>query len=162
MSDPTNTEIAAALDELGDLTELDGAAIYRTNAYRNAAKAVRSAESAWGALNASRSRTAVLQVFADRFAFERLRDAGASLEADPSLDPAEARAWIREAEALLRRGEVHRLTWARLDLAPPASAELEGIDREAFQAALLEYLDRLDGFGKDEGGMMARVRARLR
>jgi DNA polymerase (family 10) len=41
MSDPTNTEIAAALDELGDLTELDGAAIYRTNAYRNAAKAVR-------------------------------------------------------------------------------------------------------------------------
>src|SRR5271154_534449 len=41
MSEPTNTEIAAALDELGDLTELDGAAIYRTNAYRNAAKAVR-------------------------------------------------------------------------------------------------------------------------
>jgi DNA polymerase (family 10) len=41
MSDPTNTEIAAALDELGDLTELDGAAIYRTNAYRNAAKTVR-------------------------------------------------------------------------------------------------------------------------
>ena len=41
VSSPTNTEIAAALDELGDLTELDGAAIYRTNAYRNAAKAVR-------------------------------------------------------------------------------------------------------------------------
>ena len=41
MSAPTNTEIAEALDELGDLTELDGAAIYRTNAYRNAAKAVR-------------------------------------------------------------------------------------------------------------------------
>ena len=41
MSDLTNTEIAAALDELGDLTELDGAAIYRTNAYRNAAKVVR-------------------------------------------------------------------------------------------------------------------------
>ena len=41
MSDPTNTDIAEALDELGDLTELDGAAIYRTNAYRNAAKAVR-------------------------------------------------------------------------------------------------------------------------
>ena len=43
MSDPTNTEIAEALDELGDLTELDGAAIYRTNAYRNAAKTVREA-----------------------------------------------------------------------------------------------------------------------
>ena len=41
MSDPTNAEIAAALDELGDLTELDGAAIYRIVAYRNAAKAVR-------------------------------------------------------------------------------------------------------------------------
>ena len=41
MPELTNTEIAAALDELGDLTELDGAAIYRTNAYRNAAKAVR-------------------------------------------------------------------------------------------------------------------------
>ncbi|HET6864343.1 MAG TPA: DNA polymerase/3'-5' exonuclease PolX [Solirubrobacteraceae bacterium] len=41
MGDVTNTEIAAALDELGDLTELDGGAIYRVVAYRNAAKAVR-------------------------------------------------------------------------------------------------------------------------
>jgi DNA polymerase (family X) len=41
MSDPTNTEIAEALDELGDLSELDGAAVYRVVAYRNAAKAVR-------------------------------------------------------------------------------------------------------------------------
>ncbi|MBV8944785.1 MAG: PHP domain-containing protein, partial [Solirubrobacterales bacterium] len=43
MSDPTNTEIATALDELGDLSELDGAAVYRVVAYRNAAKAVREA-----------------------------------------------------------------------------------------------------------------------
>ena len=43
MSEPTNTEIAAALDELGDLSELDGAAVYRVVAYRNAAKAVREA-----------------------------------------------------------------------------------------------------------------------
>ncbi|HEY2200919.1 MAG TPA: helix-hairpin-helix domain-containing protein, partial [Solirubrobacteraceae bacterium] len=43
MSDPTNTEIAAALDELGDLSELDGAIIHRVVAYRNAAKAVRDA-----------------------------------------------------------------------------------------------------------------------
>ncbi len=43
MADVTNTEIAAALDELGDLSELDGAAIYRVVAYRNAAKAVREA-----------------------------------------------------------------------------------------------------------------------
>src|SRR5438270_9180799 len=41
--DPTNAEIAAALDELGDLYELDGAIIHRIVAYRNAAKAVREA-----------------------------------------------------------------------------------------------------------------------
>jgi DNA polymerase (family 10) len=43
MRDPTNTEIAAALDELGDLYELDGALVHRVVAYRNAAKAVREA-----------------------------------------------------------------------------------------------------------------------
>jgi DNA polymerase (family 10) len=43
MADPTNSDIAAALDELGDLYELDGAIIHRTVAYRNAAKAVRDA-----------------------------------------------------------------------------------------------------------------------
>ncbi|MBV9797991.1 MAG: DNA polymerase/3'-5' exonuclease PolX [Solirubrobacterales bacterium] len=41
--DPTNSEIAAALDELGDLSELDGAINYRVIAYRNAAKTVRDA-----------------------------------------------------------------------------------------------------------------------
>ena len=39
--DPTNAEIAAALDELGDLYELDGAVIHRIVAYRNAAKTIR-------------------------------------------------------------------------------------------------------------------------
>src|ERR1700726_4258733 len=39
--DPTKAEIAAVLDELGDLYELDGAVIHRIVAYRNAAKAVR-------------------------------------------------------------------------------------------------------------------------
>jgi DNA polymerase (family 10) len=43
MADPTNSEIAAALDELGDLSELDGAVIHRVVAYRNAARAVRDA-----------------------------------------------------------------------------------------------------------------------
>ncbi len=43
MAEPTNSEIAAALDELGDLYELDGAVIHRIVAYRNAAKAVREA-----------------------------------------------------------------------------------------------------------------------
>jgi DNA polymerase (family 10) len=42
-ADPTNAEVAAALDELGDLYELDGAVIHRIVAYRNAARAVRDA-----------------------------------------------------------------------------------------------------------------------
>jgi DNA polymerase (family 10) len=40
---PTNGEIAAAFDELGDLYELDGATIHRIVAYRNGARAVREA-----------------------------------------------------------------------------------------------------------------------
>ncbi len=43
MADPTNTQIAAALDELGDLYELDGAVVHRVVAYRNAARAIREA-----------------------------------------------------------------------------------------------------------------------
>lgn len=50
MADPTNREIAAALDELGDLYELDGAIIHRVVAYRNAAKAVRDASVSVAAL----------------------------------------------------------------------------------------------------------------
>ena len=41
MADPSNSELAAALDELGDLYELDGAIVHRVVAYRNAAKAIR-------------------------------------------------------------------------------------------------------------------------
>jgi DNA polymerase (family 10) len=43
MAVPTNADIAAALDELGDLYELDGAIIHRVVAYRNGARAVRDA-----------------------------------------------------------------------------------------------------------------------
>lgn len=43
MAGPTNAEIAAALDELGDLYELDGAIVHRVVAYRNGAKAAREA-----------------------------------------------------------------------------------------------------------------------
>jgi len=42
-ADPSNGAIAAALDELGDLYELDGAIVHRVVAYRSAAKAVRDA-----------------------------------------------------------------------------------------------------------------------
>jgi DNA polymerase (family X) len=38
---PSNTEIAAALAELGTLYELDGAVRYRVNAYRDAARVIR-------------------------------------------------------------------------------------------------------------------------
>jgi DNA polymerase (family 10) len=38
----TNAEIAAALDELGDLYELDGAVVYRVAAYREAAQSIRN------------------------------------------------------------------------------------------------------------------------
>ncbi len=48
--DPTNLQIAAALDELGDLYELDGASVYRVVAYHNAAKAIREAPASVTAL----------------------------------------------------------------------------------------------------------------
>jgi DNA polymerase (family X) len=41
VADLTNAQIAAALEELGDLYELDGAVQYRVVAYRNAARTVR-------------------------------------------------------------------------------------------------------------------------
>jgi DNA polymerase (family X) len=50
MADPTNSEIAAAMDELGDLYELDGAVIHRIVAYRNAAKSIRDASMSVAAL----------------------------------------------------------------------------------------------------------------
>ena len=43
MSELPNGAIADALDELGDLYELDGAVIHRVLAYRNAARAIRNA-----------------------------------------------------------------------------------------------------------------------
>ncbi len=48
--DPTNAEVADALQELGDLYELDGASVYRVVAYRSAAKAVRDASVSVAAL----------------------------------------------------------------------------------------------------------------
>ena len=41
--EPTNAQVAAAFEELGDLYELDGAIVHRVVAYRAAAKAVREA-----------------------------------------------------------------------------------------------------------------------
>ena len=50
VADLTNMQLAAALDELGDLNELDGAIVHRVVAYRNAAKAIRDAPSSVAAL----------------------------------------------------------------------------------------------------------------
>jgi DNA polymerase (family 10) len=49
-SDPTNTAIAEALEELGDLYELDGAIVHRVVAYRTAGKAVRDSSVSVAAL----------------------------------------------------------------------------------------------------------------
>src|SRR6202030_2417586 len=46
----SNTTIADALEELGDLYELDGAIVHRVLAYRSAAKAVREASVSVAAL----------------------------------------------------------------------------------------------------------------
>ncbi len=59
MGDPTNIQIAQALDELGDLYELDGAIIHRVVAYRNAAKAVREAPTSVSALARTGRATAI-------------------------------------------------------------------------------------------------------
>jgi len=50
MADPTNTDIADALGELGDLYELDGAIVHRVVAYRTAAQSVRDASTSVAAL----------------------------------------------------------------------------------------------------------------
>jgi DNA polymerase (family 10) len=50
MADPTNSDIADALAELGDLYELDGAIIHRVVAYRTAAQSVRDASTSVAAL----------------------------------------------------------------------------------------------------------------
>ena len=55
MSDLTNSQIATALDELGDLYELDGAIIHRVVAYRNAAKAMRESSASVAQLRRRRA-----------------------------------------------------------------------------------------------------------
>jgi DNA polymerase (family 10) len=50
MPNPSNGTIGDALDELGDLYELDGAVVHRVLAYRNAARVVRDAPTSVAAL----------------------------------------------------------------------------------------------------------------
>jgi DNA polymerase (family 10) len=58
-SDPSNLEIAAAFDELGDLYELDGAIVHRVLAYRSAAKAAREATVSVSAMTRAGTVTAL-------------------------------------------------------------------------------------------------------
>ena len=50
MADPSNSAIADALEELGDLYELDGAIAHRVLAYRTAAKTIRDTPGSVAAL----------------------------------------------------------------------------------------------------------------
>lgn len=59
MQDVSNATIASALEELGDLYELDGAIVHRVLAYRNAARAVRESSVSVAAL-ARASRATIL------------------------------------------------------------------------------------------------------
>jgi DNA polymerase (family 10) len=59
VTDPPNATIAALLDELGDLYELDGAVVHRVLAYRNAAKAVREAPTSVAAMTRAGNVTAL-------------------------------------------------------------------------------------------------------
>jgi DNA polymerase (family 10) len=59
MAELTNAQIAAALDELGDLYELDGAIIHRVVAYRNAARVVRDSSRSVAALAAGGKATEI-------------------------------------------------------------------------------------------------------
>jgi DNA polymerase (family 10) len=57
-----NAEIAAALDELADLYELDGAVVYRVVAYRQAARAVRDSPRAVAQLAAEGEATQIQHI----------------------------------------------------------------------------------------------------
>ncbi len=54
--EPANGQIADALEELGDLYELDGAIVHRVLAYRTAAKTVREADGVGGGAGAGGTR----------------------------------------------------------------------------------------------------------
>ena len=161
MTDPTNTQIAEALDELGDLYELDGAVIHRIVAYRNAAKAVREASTSVSALAREGRATELpgiggtlqekMLALADTGeipALEKLRakfPAGlVAMTRLPGLGPKRARRLYEELgidslEALRTAAESHRIS------------DLRGFGEKAEQA-LLEALDAYE-----EGGPAQRI-----
>jgi DNA polymerase (family 10) len=151
MADPTNTEIAAALDELGDLYELDGAIIHRIVAYRNAAKAIRDATVSVSALARAGRAT-------------ELAGVGATIQekvlafADDGVIPAAARLRAKFPAGLL---EMTRLPGLGPKRARRLFEEL-GVDSLAAlqDAATAQRIRALKGFGpKAEQSILAAAQA---
>ena len=146
---PSNTEIAAALEELGDLYELDGAIVHRVVAYRTAAKAVRNASTSVAELalggratdlpgigSTLQEKISALVQTGSIPAAEKLRarfpPGLIDLTALPGLGPKRARRLFEELgvgslEALREAAEAHRLR------------ELRGFG-ERFEAGVLAAL----------------------
>jgi DNA polymerase (family X) len=147
--DFTNSEIAAALDELGDLYELDGAIVHRVVAYRNAAKAVRDASTSVAALVRAGRAT-------------ELSGIGATLQS--KLEALLEQGDIPQAVALRERFPPGLLEMTRLPGLGPKRArrlyEELGIDSlEALEAAAKQQRVRdLRGFGaKAEENLLAAI-----
>jgi DNA polymerase (family 10) len=151
MADPTNTEIADALAELGDLYELDGAIIHRVVAYRTAAKSVRDASTSVAALAREGRAT-------------ELPGIGKTLQ-EKIVDLAEHRA-IPAAERLRAQFPAGLIDMTHLPGLGPKRARMLheelGIDSlEALRhAAEGEQLRALKGFGpKAEANILAALQA---
>jgi DNA polymerase (family 10) len=129
VADPSNTDIAAALDELGDLYELDGAVIHRIVAYRNGAKAAREAS------------TSVSQLARDGRATE-LPGIGATLQ--------------EKILALTQTGEIPALQKLRAKFPPGlvAMTKLPGLGpkraRRLYEKLEIDSLDRLRAAAQEQ------------
>jgi DNA polymerase (family 10) len=151
MAEPTNTEIAAALDELGDLYELDGAIVHRIVAYRNAAKAVRDAPVSVTALARQGRAT-------------ELPGIGATIQekvlalADDGVIPAAAKLRVKFPPGLL---EMTRLPGLGPKRARRLYEELSTDSLQALRAAAeSQQIRSLKGFGpKAEQSILAAVLA---
>ena len=138
MADPTNTEIALALDELGDLYELDGAIIHRIVAYRNAAKAVRDAPVSIAALARQGRATELPGIGAT------IQEKVLALASDGVI-PATARLRAKFPPGLI---EITRLPGLGPKRARRLFDELQIDSLEALRAAAQEHRIRsLTGFG---------------
>lgn len=153
MAEMPNREIAAALDELGDLYELDGAISHRVLAYRNGAKAVREATQSVGALAREGRATELPGIGAT------LQEKIAALVVDGEI-PARAKLKAKYPEGLL---EITRLPGVGPKRVRLMYTEL-GIDSLASlkEAAEQERLRGVKGLGpKFEASVLASLEAGL-